>query len=140
MRMVRSVLVLALCFLSATACWGGAVLIAEAHGKPLNIMSQILFAAGPFGSWAVPGMALFGGVGLLGIWTLWVNLREQPNSGFWSALEGLVLFCWVLFWRTPLWLHYLYGVLSLILVASGLELQSISVMPRWGLGKRPLRP
>jgi hypothetical protein len=139
MRMVRSVLILASFFLSASACWGGAVLIAEAHGNQPGMISQIVFAAGPLRAWALPGVVLFGGVGLFGTWTLWANLREQPSSGFWSALEGLVLLCWVLIWRTPIWLHYLYTVLALILIASGLGLQSIGAMRKCGARGLPPR-
>lgn len=135
MRMVRSVLVLASCLLSATACWGGAVLIAEAHGNPLGMMPQRLLRDSPFRSWAFPGIFLFSGVGLLGIWTLWVNLHERPNSGFWSAVQGSVLLAFMLFWRMPVWLNYFYGVLALILVASGLWIQSICAMRGTGAGR-----
>lgn len=139
MRIVRSVLVLISCFLSATACWGGAVLIAEAHGNPLGILPRILLASGPFRSWVFPGAFLFAGVGLLGIWTLWVNLRQKSGFGFWTALEGLLLLGWVLFCPTPLWLHYLYGALALILIASGLSLQSLGALRSGSVGGRPTR-
>lgn len=128
MRIVRLLLVLVSFFLAAISCLGGAVLIAEAHENPLGTVPQLLLATSPFRSILFQGIHLFGAVGLFGIWTLWVNLRENPNSGLWSALEGVLLMSWVLVWGTPLWLHYACCVPAMALIASGLGLQINGLM------------
>jgi len=120
-RVLGPILTVLLLLLSSTACWGGAMLIAEAHRNPLGLMAQSASAHA-----LLLGIVLFGAVGVPGVWALWVNLRHEPTSGFWSALEGVVLLGWLtaecLFSHTLLWLHYVYGALGLFLIFSGIVL------------------
>lgn len=130
MRRVRWCLLAVLFFLSATACWGGAVLIADAHGNPWGMMPQRLLIHAPFHSWLIPGILLFSAIGLLGVWTLWLTLRQERDYGLWSALQGMVLLGYLatesVLLRSWIWLDYLYGVLALCLILSGLRLRNVS--------------
>ncbi|HKO19622.1 MAG TPA: hypothetical protein VJU82_12125 [Acidobacteriaceae bacterium] len=114
--------------LASTASWGGALLIAEARRNPIGQLPLNGQAHGLFNSGLLLGMMLFGAIGVPGVWALWVNLRQERNSAFWSALEGVVLLGWLvaecLYSRTLLWLHYVYGAMGVYLIACGWVLSS----------------
>jgi hypothetical protein len=137
MRIVRAVTMIVLFFLSATAFWGGTVLIANAHGNPWGMMPLTLLAHTPFHSWLIPGVILFSANGLLALWALWLTLRRAPHYGLWSALQGFVLLGWLvvecLLLRIVIWPHYLYGTLALFLILFGFGLQHMT-------GARPTPP
>lgn len=121
MKVLRSVLIVALLFLSGTACWGGAMIIAEARGNPLGLMPQSALVRSLF-----LGIVLFVAIGVPGVWVLWVNLRHEPTAGLWSALEGAALLGWLtaegLSSQALLWPHYMCGALALFFIFSGVAL------------------
>ena len=104
---------LVLLFVSASALWGGAVLVVNAHGNPWGIMPLSLLVHSPFHSWLIPGMILFVANGLLALFVLLLTLRRGPRYGLWSALQGFMLLGWLVvecaYLRTVIWPHYFYG-------------------------------
>jgi hypothetical protein len=122
---------LVLFFVSVTALWGGAVLVAEAHGNPWGMLPVELLHRSPFHSWLIPGIILFSAIGLLAFWTLWLALRQRMHHGLWLSFQGFVLLVWLfvecLFLRMVIWPHYFYGALGLFLVLSGFVLNRASV-------------
>lgn len=130
MKIIRLFDILILFFVSATSFWGGTVLIADAHGNPWGMMPLSLLAHSPFHSWLIPGLILFSANGILGLLVLWQALRQAPQYGLWSALQGFVLLGWLavecLFLQIVAWPHYFYGTLALLLILCGFVLQHAS--------------
>ena len=127
MRFLRQFLTVVLAFLSVSAFWGGAKLIANAHGNPWGMMPLSLLRFSPFHSWLIPGILLLVANGLLALWVLWQVLAQRPGYGLWTALQGFVLLGWLIvecaMLRLVLWPHYFYGALALLLIAAGFALR-----------------
>jgi len=135
MAFVRVLAVIALLFLSATALYGGAVLILDAHANPWGVMPLSLLEHSPFHSWLIPGIVLLTANGLLGLWVLWLVLAHWRHDGLWAILQGCVLLGWLtvecIVLRTVIWPHYMYGAVGLVLILSGAALRH---------GSRPVVP
>ena len=139
MRILRLFLMLVLLYISATALWGGIVLIVYAHGNPWGMMPLSLLAHSPFHSWLIPGMILVCANGLLALCVLWLTLRRASRYGLWCALQGFVLLGWLVVecvcLRMVMWLHYFYGALALILILLGFALHSVNAPLALASGK-----
>lgn len=123
MKIMRLLLLVFLFVLSTSAFWGGAMLIADAHGHLLTPIPRSTPAHSLFNAYLVFGIALFAVIGAPGVWALWTNLRDEPHAGCWAVLEGVVLLSWLaaesLVFETLIWLDYVYGALGLCLIFSG---------------------
>jgi len=126
MKYPRTVSVVLLLFLSASALWGSAVLTVEAHGNPWGFLPQSLLQDSPFHSWLIPGMILLLGNGLLPLWVLLLGIVRSRYFGHWVVLQGCELFGFLAaeysLLRSLLWPHYLYGTVALVLILSGITL------------------
>ncbi len=123
MKFVRPFLVFLLAWLSAGALYGGATLIAEAHGNPWGFMPLSLLADSPFHSWLIPGIVLLTSNRLLAAWVLWLVLARRAQYGLWAAFQGCVLLGWLtvecILLRVVAWPHYFYGAIGLVIIVLG---------------------
>jgi hypothetical protein len=119
-----------LSFLGVSAIGGGIPMILHPEGSPMFLPLDMLRYS-PFHSFLIPGIVLLVANGLLSLWVLWLVLRHHRRYGLWVAFQGWVLLgwllveCWML--REVMWLHYLYGVVALVLVVCGFLLFRRSV-------------
>jgi hypothetical protein len=124
---IRVLVLIALAFLSATALYGGAVLMAEAHGNPWGMMPLSLLAHSPFRSWLIPGIVLAVANGVCGLWVLGCVAAHLRHDGLWTLLQGCILLGWLtvecVMLRTVIWPHYLYGAVAVALIVSGAVLR-----------------
>ncbi len=133
MVFVRVLAVIALVFLSASALYGGAVLILDAHGNPWGMMPLSVLDHTPFHSWLIPGIVLLTANGVLALWVLWLVLAHWRHDGLWAILQGCVLLGWLtvecIMLRTVIWPHYMYGAVGLALIVTGVVLRRESHAP-----------
>lgn len=122
MKIVRAVAVVALAFLAVTAILGAVLLIKDSSGHPMNIPLTVLQYT-PFHSFFVPGIILLVSQGLLSIAVLAIAVFCKHGYGWWIGFQGCMLFGWitieVILLREIVWLHYVYWVLGLLLIACG---------------------
>ena len=127
MNFIRALTLIALLFLSTTALYGGAVLIANAHGNPWGMMPLSLLEHSPFHSWLIPGILLLTANGVLGLWVLWLVLAHWRHDALWTMFQGCVLLGWLtvecVMLRMVIWPHYLYGAVGLGLILTGAVLR-----------------
>ena len=112
-----------LAFLGVGGIAGAVPMILSSVRHTPGIMPLSLLRHSPFQSYLVPGMILLVANGLL---PLWVYLRlkaRRPFSGRWTAAQGCVLLGWLIvqcvMLRLVNWLHAVYCVLALLLIALG---------------------
>jgi hypothetical protein len=122
MNLARAVAMTALAFLGITAIAGAIPMLLSPGGSPQYMPPSLLHNT-PFHTFLIPGIVLFSANGLLSLWILWLVIRRRRGCGLWVAAQGCVLLgwllvqCWML--QIVMWLHYTYGALALLLVASG---------------------
>lgn len=96
-------------------------------------------AHSPFHSYLIPGILLFTANGALAFTVLWFVLKRSQHRGLWTVFQGCVLIawlvaeCWLL--QIVIWLHYVYGVIGLVLIVCGLIIER-----RWNPAKAEMRP
>lgn len=129
-------LLAALLFLGATATVGGALLLAAPDGRLLGLPTTVL-AGSPFADFLVPGLALFGvlGVGSLVVsyglfaarWWAWPGAVAVGLAvGVWFTVQARVLG-----WGHWLqWFYLLLGVAVLLLAATDAVRQYVGVDER----------
>ncbi len=129
MRGTRVVAIVALWFLAISAIVGAVPMLIDPHGEPWQ-MQQRLLEHSPFHSFLAPGLLLLVLNGLASVSMLFLALRRAPRYGLWIAAQGCILLGWLIaeciLIRLVIWPHYLYGAVSLVLIASGLALNRAS--------------
>ena len=89
-------------------------------------MPVSLLRHSPFHSYMIPGIILLAANGFLCIWVLWLSLRRRSGYAWWVAVQGFVLLVWlgveIGMLRVVGLPHYLYGVVALLLVVTGMAL------------------
>ena len=122
MRIVRTIAIISLAFLALSAIWGAVLLIHDPSGSPMQIRQNVLEHT-PFHSFLIPGILLLVSQGLSGFVVLGIAIFCKRGYGWWIGFQGCLLFGWitieVILVREVVWLHYVYWVLGLILIATG---------------------
>jgi hypothetical protein len=75
----------------------------------------------------IPGVILLLANGVLSLFALRETLYQRHGYCWWVALQGCVLFVWIIvevaLLRMAIWPNYFYGAIALVLIASGLALR-----------------
>lgn len=133
MKYVRLFAILLLVYLSLGAIAGSVPMIFDPIGRQWALLPLSLLIHSPFHSFLIPGIILLTANGLLALCVLWLVLMRKPRYGLWTMLQGCVLLGWLgvqcLMLRQVVWLHYLYGLVALALVLSGLALHREPASP-----------
>ena len=126
MKTVRKIVIAALVFVSFTAIVGAVPLILYPSDRPWGYMSQSMLQYSPFHSFLIPGIILLLANGVLSLLVLYLTVQQRPLYGGWVACQGGVLAGWiiveVMMLRVMIWAHYLYLVVGLVLIVSGIAL------------------
>ncbi len=122
MKIARMIAIICLAFLALTATLGAVLLIRDPSGSPMQISQRVLEHT-PFHSFLIPGILLLVSQGLLCGVILSIAIFSQRGYGWWIGFQGCMLFGWitieVILVREVVWLHYIYWVLGLVLIACG---------------------
>jgi len=126
MNFVRRSAIATLWFLAISGIVGCIPLILDPHGQPWGYLSQSMLRYSPFHSYLIPGIVLLVANGLMSLLVLHAAKRRWPGYGLWVAFQGCVNTGWMVveIWmlRVISWPQYLYLVVGLVLIASGLVL------------------
>jgi hypothetical protein len=129
MKALRVVAIALLVFLGLSGIVGAIPMIVYSGGEPWA-MPQSLLQHSPFHSYLIPGVILLGCNGLLSLWVLGLTVRKYSKYGWWIGVQGCVLAGWLIaeiaMLRLVVWPHYLYGVVALVLMISGVVLSGSS--------------
>lgn len=132
MKLVRSAAITTLLFLALSAIGGSVPLIEDPSGQMIH-MPLSLLKHSPFSSFLIPAIILLVANGLFCLGVLWVTWRRYPGYAGFITAQGIVLAGWLLVEIVMLQvivnLHYVYGVVALILVCCGLRLQKLEKQP-----------
>ena len=82
-------------FVGVTALYGGSKLLSDPSGQALGLPEDYLEAL-PFGSFFIPGMALFVLIGVSSLLVCLSVAAHLRHYGWYVAAQGLVLAGWVL--------------------------------------------
>lgn len=125
MKLVRWVAIIALGFLGISSIVGAVPMILDPDGTPWR-MPQSLLDPCFLDSFLIPGIILFISNGVLSLASLIGVIRRDPGYGWWVTLQGVVLAVWLVveiaMIRQVLGIHYLYGSLAAVMIASGIVL------------------
>lgn len=127
MKLARWVAIVALGFLGISAVVGAVPMILDPEGTPWQ-MPQSLLDPSPFDSYLIPGIVLLIANGVLSLASLIAVVRKDPGYGWWVTLQGAVLAAWLVveiaMIRTVIGIHYVYGGVAVVMIASGILLKS----------------
>lgn len=125
MKLLRVCAILLLAFLGVTAIAGAIPMLLHPEGGEV-FMPPSLLQYSLFHSYLIPGVLLLAANGLLALIVLWLVIARHPVYGEWTCFQGCVLLGWLVIecamLREVMWLHYLYGVVAVGLIATGLLL------------------
>lgn len=106
-------------FVGLTALAGGALLVARPDGSLLG-MTPSLLAYSPFESFLVPGLLLFGVIGIGSVLAGMAVARGSPASNFVAFMAGMALVVWtvvqMISLRTTNWLQLSYLAVALVIL------------------------
>jgi hypothetical protein len=95
---------------------------------PLSLLKH-----SPFSSFLIPAIILLVANGLWCLWVLWMTWRRYPGYPAFITAQGIILAGWLLveiiMLQVIVNLHYVYGVVALILLLCGLRLQKLERQP-----------
>ena len=125
MRTLRFWTIVLLGFLGLTAIAGSMPMLLHPEGNEVLLPLDLLRYS-PFDSYMIPGLLLLLTNGVLALVVLWLVIRRRPFYGEWTCFQGSVLLGWLVIecvlLRLVMWLHYLYGAVSVALMVMGLLL------------------
>jgi hypothetical protein len=84
-----------LAFIGGSACFGGGLLIAEPSGQLLGL-SLSLIQTTQFESYLIPGIVLFGVIGVGSFFAMAAVIRTLPIFPVLVAADGAVITAWII--------------------------------------------
>jgi hypothetical protein len=106
-----------------TALLGGGALVVWADGRMLQ-MSVKLLAGSPFSDFLLPGVILYGAVGVHNLIACFVVAKREQGAEVISFFAGATLLIWLVaestFVGASHWLQLGYGALALLVVADAI--------------------
>src|SRR3954470_20730401 len=116
LKVIRFLTILLLAVTGIPACVGGLSLILDTTGEWLGLsLHQLTFL--PFKDYFLPGVVLFSVIGIGSIMlALLVEIHSRKISSF-VVLQGVIVFCWIIFQSFLLPRHVLqlvFGIIGLL--------------------------
>ena len=127
-------------FIGATAVLGGGALVVWSNGRMLRLPVTML-AQSPFTDFLLPGVILFGAVGVLNLIACTLVLRREPGAELISFIAGWVLMIWIaveaVIVNTSAGLQLLCAALAAVVIVEAVWIRHSRPVEGRGLVERP---
>ena len=119
-------------FIGLTAMIGGGLLVVWWRGTMLQLPLTLLERS-PFTDFLLPGLMLYGAVGLHNLIAAFLVMKREPGAELVSFSAGSALLIWIgvetVMVGASQWLQLSYGALALLVVLDALWLRRIRRVP-----------